>query len=475
MDHEVFVPRYDKADRRHMRRFLQKAPALIDLIAKDQIPLGSPASAEWIDELAAAVGCENEKQKDEDAWQELKDDRYSLINLYAVVKKVPAFLPVYGQLSALLCKYGLFDEEVVLLENAVSGGRFAGADRIDLQHRLKAAERCRDADDAAMTDTERIAEDLRRALQKQPPDDVPHIKALLAQCTDDEVLYDIACHPGKDRDMLSIRERAACRIRNRDYQYALGSQIQSPVRCAMIMNLYGPVEEDKPFITRTILTDPDDRSKAHMLLFCQDEALLMLGLKYVYGGKRFWVEQLHAMGSRFPEAYENADPQARSEWEKEWLSHAAELALDLLPEDDAVRDRLAGAVLVDSEPLYFFLSIHHPRKAIRWWYARELKHPARIAYVGSWTSDDQIKRALSVKINSTELITEMLYGDLSGADLVFGFRTPEDKTPQDRFCVEIMKNHPDRTIREHVRQELLRGHVEIPGVDLTKPDPLYKR
>ena len=84
-----------------------------------------------------------------------------------------------------------------------------------------------------------------------------------------------------------------------------------------------------------------------------------------------------------------------------------------------------------------------------------------------------IKEALSVRINSTELITEMIYGDLSGADLVFGFRKPEDLTLQDRFCVEIMKNNPDRAIREHVRKELLRGNVEIPGVDLSEPDPLY--
>ena len=95
--------------------------------------------------------------------------------------------------------------------------------------------------------------------------------------------------------------------------------------------------------------------------------------------------------------------------------------------------------------------------------------------MGSWTEDNQIKQALSVRINSTSLITEMLFGDLSGADLVFGFRKPEDLTLQDRFCIAIMKNHPDREIREHVRKELLRGDITIIGVDLTKPDPLYRK
>ena len=38
-----------------------------------------------------------------------------------------------------------------------------------------------------------------------------------------------------------------------------------------------------------------------------------------------------------------------------------------------------------------------------------------------------------------------------------------------------MKNHPDRAIREHVRKELLRGDITIIGVDLTKPDPLYRK
>ena len=86
----------------------------------------------------------------------------------------------------------------------------------------------------------------------------------------------------------------------------------------------------------------------------------------------------------------------------------------------------------------------------------------------------QIKEALSVKINSTALITEMVFGDLSGADLVFTFRKPEDLTLQDRFLVEIMKNNPDRAIREHVRQELLWCNTSISGIDLTKPDPLFK-
>lgn len=84
------------------------------------------------------------------------------------------------------------------------------------------------------------------------------------------------------------------------------------------------------------------------------------------------------------------------------------------------------------------------------------------------------KAALSVKINSAALITEMVFGDLSGADLVFTFRKPEDLTLQDRFLVEIMKNNPDRAIREHVRQELLRCNTSIPGTDLTEPDPLFK-
>ena len=98
-----------------------------------------------------------------------------------------------------------------------------------------------------------------------------------------------------------------------------------------------------------------------------------------------------------------------------------------------------------------------------------------IAYVGSWTEDDQIKEALSVRINSTALIPEMLFGDLSEADLVFGFRKPEILTLQDRFCIAIMKHHPDRAIREHVRKELLRGDITITGVDLTQPDPLYRK
>jgi hypothetical protein len=156
------------------------------------------------------------------------------------------------------------------------------------------------------------------------------------------------------------------------------------------------------------------------------------------------------------------NPQERSEQEKHWFTSASETALELVSEDDAVRERLKDAGSVDSDRLHLFLSFHHPGKAIRYWHARKLKNPVYIAYAGSWTKDEEIKAALSAKISSTELITEMIFGDLSGADLVFGFSKPKDLTLQDRFCFEILKNHPDRRIREHVRKELLQAKVEIP-------------
>ncbi len=369
--------------------------------------------------------------------------------------------------------YGLFYEEAVLPENAISNCDFSDADLMHIKNRLSAAERYRDADYAAMTSTERIAENLRRAWQTKPPD-VLQIKELLDQCTDDTVLYNIACNTDTNPEMTSIREKAARLIRSRDYRYALSSHILNPARTAMILNLYDSLEGDELFISRTILTDPNDVNKAHMLLFCEDENLLMLGWLYVYGERRFCKERLHALGSDYPEAYLKADPGEKAELEQEWIDAAAETALEIFTEDNEVRERTAGTASVDSEPLRLFLSIRHPRKAVRWWHARKLDNPAYIAYVGSWTSDDQIKEALSVKINSTALITEMIFGDLSGADLVFATRKPEDLTLQNRFCIEIMKNHPDRTIREHVRKELLRGSIEIPGTDLSKPDPLYK-
>lgn len=342
-----------------------------------------------------------------------------------------------------------------------------------IKNRLSISGRYRDEDDAAMTDTERIAEDLRRAMQQKPLD-VPQIKELLDQCTDDTVLYNIASNTDTNPELTSIRDKAACLIRNRDYRYALSSHILNPARTAMILNLYDPLEGDELFIARTILTDPNDVNKAHMLLFCEDENLLMLGWLHVYGARRSCTERLNALGSDYPEAYLEAEPGKKAELEQEWIDAAAETALEVLTEDHEVSERTAGTASVDSDPLRFFLSIRHPRKAVRWWHARKLENPVYIAYVGSWTADDQIKEALSVKINSTALITEMVFGDLSGADLVFTFRKPEDLTLQDRFCLEIMKNNPDRTIREHVRTELLRGNVSLPGVDLTKPDSLYR-
>ena len=79
---KAFVPRYKKADRDHMRQFLLKASPVIDLIAQNQVPWGSALSAELADELANEIGHENEKQMDDDALRELREDRQVLINLY---------------------------------------------------------------------------------------------------------------------------------------------------------------------------------------------------------------------------------------------------------------------------------------------------------------------------------------------------------------------------------------------------------
>ena len=464
---------YDKTDRNHIRFLLKKAYLLIDLIASGEVPLGTAATVKLIDSLDEELGYSCEEENEDDVSEEVKNDRYSLINLYAAVKKKPGFLPLYSEIGLLLRKYGLFDEEVVLLENALEEGCFNEADLEDANQRLLLARLRRDADDAGMTDEERTAETLRRELQ-QPQPDADRIKELVNQCMDDAVLYEAACSHERNPEMKAVREKAARKIHNRDFQYALSSHIEHSARTSMILNLYDSLEGDELFIARTILTDPNDENKAHMLLYCEDEELLMLGWKYVYGARKFCRDRLHAIGSRWPEAYEDSDPEEKAEWEEMWMTCAGETALDLISEDREVQKRIAGAAVVDSDPLCFYLSLQHPRKAIRWWHARKLKNPARIAYVGSWTKDDPIKEALSVKIRSTALITEMIYGDLSAADLVFAFEKPEDLTIQNRFLVEIMKNNPDRTIREHVRKELLRGKIVIPGVDLTEPDPLFK-
>ena len=464
---------YDKKERDRMRFLLQKASRIIDLIVSGEVPFGTAATVKLIDSLDEELGYEPEEQDEGDELQEVKDDRYSLINLYAAVKKEPGFLPLYAEIGQVLRKYGLFDEEVILLENAVNEGYFKEADKTEANERLLRALLRRDADDAAMTDEERTAETLRRELQKPQPD-ADLIKELVNQCTDDAVLYEAACSTDRNPEMKSIREKAARMIQNRDFQYALSSHLGASARTSMILNLYDSLEGDEQFIARTILTDPNDENKAHMLLYCKDEELLMLGWKYVYGAHKLCRDRLHAIGSRWPEAYEDCDPKEKAEWEEMWMTCAGETALDLIPEDREVQNRIAGHAVVDSEPLRFYLSLQHPRKAVRWFNARKLKNPARIAYVGSWTADDEIKEALSVKIHSTALITEMIFGDLFTADLVFAFKKPEDLTLQDRFLAEIMKNNPDRTVREHVRKELLRANAELPGVDLSEPDPLYK-
>ena len=102
MEDKVFVPRYDKADRNHMRRFLQKAAPIIKLIADDRVPWGSPTSAELADSLAAKIGYEREKQMEADALEELREDRQVLVNLYGAEKKKPNLPELYGELSRLL-------------------------------------------------------------------------------------------------------------------------------------------------------------------------------------------------------------------------------------------------------------------------------------------------------------------------------------------------------------------------------------
>ena len=290
---------YDKTERDRMRFLLQKSSRIINLIASGEVPLGTAATVKLIDSLAEELGYEQEEQDEDDELQEVKDDRYSLINLYAAVKKEPGFLPLYAEIGQVLRKYGLFDEEVVLLENAVEEGYFKEADNAEANERLLKALLRRDADDAVMTEEERTAETLRRELQKPQPD-VPLIKELTDQCTDDAVLYETACSHDRNPEMKSTREKAARRIQNRDFQYALSSHTDNSARTSMILNLYDSLEGEEQFIARTILTDPNDENKAHMLLYCTDEELLMLGWKYVYGARKICRDRLHAIGARWP-------------------------------------------------------------------------------------------------------------------------------------------------------------------------------
>ena len=211
---------YDKTERDRMRFLLQKSSRIIDLIASGEVPLGTAATVKLIDSLAEELGYEPEEQDEDDELQEVKDDRYSLINLYAAVKKEPGFLPLYAEIGQVLRKYGLFNEEVVLLENAVEEGYFKEADKTEANERLLGALLRRDADDAVMTEEERTAETLRRELQKPQPD-VPLIKELVNQCTDDAVQYEAACSTDRNPEMKAVREKAARNIHNRDFQYAL--------------------------------------------------------------------------------------------------------------------------------------------------------------------------------------------------------------------------------------------------------------
>ena len=103
-----------------------------------------------------------------DALQELREDRQVLVNLYGAEKKKPNLPELYGELSRFLRKYGLFDEEVVLLEEAVAYGHLSGANLVIVKDKLKDALRLREADDASLSESEWIEAQLRRALRKRP-------------------------------------------------------------------------------------------------------------------------------------------------------------------------------------------------------------------------------------------------------------------------------------------------------------------
>ena len=127
-----------------------------------------------------------------------------------------------------------------------------------------------------MSEAERISEDLRKAIQKNPTDR-DEIESLIDKCGDDVVLYEFACNNSLASDLTFVRAEAARRIKSRDYQYALDSHAQSLVKRTVVLNLFDTLKGDDLFIARTVLTDPDDMNKDHVLLYCEDEALLMLG------------------------------------------------------------------------------------------------------------------------------------------------------------------------------------------------------
>ena len=270
MAYKGFVPHYSKEDREHMRALLKKGARIIDLIAEDIVPFGSRMSAGLIDSLASEIGYENTDGKDDDALEQLLEDRQALINLYGAVKKEPEFLPWYTELGNLLLKYGLFDEEADLLENAAAGGGLDDDGLAFIKNRLRNVLQYREADDAEPADPEQIGDKLRGELQKRPPDR-EKIRTLMEKCRDDAALYFAACGSSGDPSMTAIREKAARLIRSRDFRYALSSHPEQNARTAMILDLYDCLDGDELFIARTLLTDPDERNKAHMLLFCRDE------------------------------------------------------------------------------------------------------------------------------------------------------------------------------------------------------------
>ncbi|MBP5751023.1 MAG: hypothetical protein J6X24_09560, partial [Firmicutes bacterium] len=238
MDFErVNVTPYDKEDRDYMRRFLQKASPIIDSIASDKIPFGSYASAELTDLLADMIGYEKRKQDDEGALQELISDRQSLINLFGALKKEPGFLPLYAETGKLLRKYGLFDEEAILLENAIAENRFNGTDLDSAKSRLARAIDLRQTDYADMSEAEQTAEDLRKAIRKNPAGR-DEIEPVIGKCGDDVVLYEFACNDSLPSCLAFVRAEAARRIKSRDYQYALVSHAQSLVKRTVILNLF---------------------------------------------------------------------------------------------------------------------------------------------------------------------------------------------------------------------------------------------
>ncbi len=282
-------------------------------------------------------------------------------------------------------------------------------------------------------------------------------KNAIKECTDDELLYQIAERSPQSK-IFSYGDIASAGIRSNEYRYAvISSTIRG--RKALVHDLAINRELDEMLAIRILLTDSYDENKRESMYVINSEALLMLAFLKSMSYRVTAKERLSEIGSKYPGRYFAIGMEEKENILRQWYGEACDHAERLIEMDKEIDEKISPSIDIDSSLLICFLAACHPDQAKRIEYARMITSEYLSAYVGVLTDDVHVKRILSRKIHSEDLICSLPYCDSFGMESLLIKDTYEKRV---EFCLEVLRNTDSEETRELLMKRMEKAEIEIP-------------